>query len=67
METFAKARSSQFSYFKPASFDAKLFFQALHDDDAVSDALELKIVSLRRAIVQEHHGAIAAGEVALQA
>jgi hypothetical protein len=64
--TLAKRRAAEFADLDAAAFDAVILIEALHDNDAVGDALELEIGSVAGgAVVEEKDGAVAAGEMAL--
>ncbi len=66
VKSLAEPRTAQLLHFQPASFDAVLPLHAFHQDHAVSDALELQIVSFGGAIIQQQHGAFASRKVLLQ-
>src|SRR6202034_2050379 len=67
VKAFAKGGAAQFVNLDAAAPDAVVAADALHDDDAVSDALELEVVvAVGGAVVEQEDGDVAAGEVTLE-
>src|ERR1700761_2935691 len=64
----AELGATQFVDFETTTLDAKIALQALHLDDSVRNALQLKIVgaAFGSAIVEQQHRTVTSGEVALE-
>src|SRR5262245_35957937 len=66
VEAFPKRGAAKLANFNPAASNAIVSFDGLHPDNSMRDALELQIVApFHRAIVEQKHRAVAAGEMAL--